>query len=159
MLFLKRGDVFKSKCEIIIHGCNCFNTMGKGIAAVVKKEFPLAFDSDQRTTKGDRSKLGKYTSATDTSAKYGTKTIVNAYTQFTFWDKNDMFCQKSFDLVISDIIKDFKQPMAMPAIGLGLANGKLPKIMDTLLIESQKQDIHLHVTDKLLYSKIEKYIV
>ena len=44
--------------NVIIHGANCQNTMGSGVAKQIKEHFPGAYDADLRTTKGDREKLG-----------------------------------------------------------------------------------------------------
>jgi O-acetyl-ADP-ribose deacetylase (regulator of RNase III) len=87
--------------DVIIHGCNCFCTMGAGIAKSIKQRYPQAFVVDQTTTiPGDKSKLGTYTvatietktramtrwtkkrSATGNDATLHTFQIVNAYTQY-----------------------------------------------------------------------------
>ena len=31
------GDIFKSDCEVIVHGCNCVHNFGAGIALTVRK--------------------------------------------------------------------------------------------------------------------------
>src|SRR5215831_95482 len=84
---LVKGDLLKLAKEgafdVIAHGCNCFCTMGAGIAKGVAIAFPEAYEADQRTLKGDRAKLGTCTSA-DIAIGNGTLTVVNAYTQFDF---------------------------------------------------------------------------
>ena len=47
--------------DLIVHGCNCFCTMGAGIAKQIKKNFPQAFEEDLKTEKGDHGKLGTIT--------------------------------------------------------------------------------------------------
>lgn len=42
----------------LIHGCNCFNSMGAGIAKEVKQRIKGAYQLDQKTKKGDSRKLG-----------------------------------------------------------------------------------------------------
>jgi O-acetyl-ADP-ribose deacetylase (regulator of RNase III) len=44
--------------DVIGHGCNAFVTMGAGIAAQIRKEFPQAYVADSQTKRGDKSKLG-----------------------------------------------------------------------------------------------------
>jgi len=44
--------------DVIIHGCNCFCTMGGGIAKTIKNEFIEAFNADRKTIKGSKDKLG-----------------------------------------------------------------------------------------------------
>jgi len=46
--------------DYIIHGCNCVNTMGAGIAYQVARFFPEAMQADMKTKRGDISKLGTY---------------------------------------------------------------------------------------------------
>ena len=57
-----KGDLLKlaleGKFDVITHGCNCFNTMGAGIARQIAIEFPEAAIADNYTKRGDKSKLG-----------------------------------------------------------------------------------------------------
>ena len=81
------GDLIKKakkgEFDLIVHGCNCFCTMGGGIAKGIKSEFPEAFDADQETPKGSKEKLG-----TCSFAKIEREGIhlivVNGYTQFDY---------------------------------------------------------------------------
>ena len=56
----KQGDLLQYAQEgvfdVIIHGCNCFCTMGAGIAKAIKARFPEAYQADCQTPKGDRAK-------------------------------------------------------------------------------------------------------
>ena len=57
---LIKGDLIQlaknGEFDVIIHGCNCFCTMGAGIAKTIKDIFPEAYKADLNTKKGDRSK-------------------------------------------------------------------------------------------------------
>lgn len=65
---------------VLVHGCNCFNNMGAGLAKSIAKEWPLADQMDKSTPSGDRTKLGNYTFANvDTNV-----VIVNLYTQYRY---------------------------------------------------------------------------
>jgi|LNFM01.1.fsa_nt_gb O-acetyl-ADP-ribose deacetylase (regulator of RNase III) len=68
--------------DVIAHGCNCFHTMGGGIAAQIRQHFPEAFAADVATPYGARAKLGTCSVATVSVAGGHDLTIVNAYTQF-----------------------------------------------------------------------------
>jgi O-acetyl-ADP-ribose deacetylase (regulator of RNase III) len=89
--------------DVIIHGCNCFNTMGAGIAKSIKQQFPAAYRADCQTQQGNPEKLGTYSSADvychrkqkqqratqkddqeDLEVQYHKLTIINAYTQFDY---------------------------------------------------------------------------
>ena len=72
MEFIK-GDLLHlalaKKLDVIIHGCNCFCTMGAGIARSIKECFPEAYEADCKTKRGKLSKLGSLSFATDMWAK------------------------------------------------------------------------------------------
>ena len=81
--FLKhrRGNILDmaeaGEFDIVVQGCNCFNTMGGGIAAQIAVKFPDARLADDETIKGDPGKLGSYTIGMD-----GKLVILNCYTQY-----------------------------------------------------------------------------
>ena len=68
--------------NVIVHGCNCFNTMGAGIALQIANRFPEALQADLLTIPGDRRKLGKATIATVRGDAEDALIIVNGYTQY-----------------------------------------------------------------------------
>lgn len=134
-----KGDLIKlaqaGEFNIIIHGCNCFCTMGAGIAKQIKKAFPEAYQSDKMTAKGDRDKLGTFTVAYLRSKKL---VIVNAYTQFGY-GRNQ--CHADYDAIRSvfrSLAEDVKEKcpnarIGYPAIGAGHAGGDwkiISKIID-----------------------------
>ena len=97
------GDIFKlaeqGKFDYVIHGCNCQNAMGSGIARTVRDNYPKAYAADMATKKGDLSKLGHFTHAyiSPQIVPYGEGmrgmkavtegfTIINAYTQAIYWE-------------------------------------------------------------------------
>lgn len=72
-------ELFKQgEFDIIVHQCNCFNTMGAGIAAVIAQEYPEAEAADQATRVGDINKLGTFEAV---QTKDGI--IINLYTQYS----------------------------------------------------------------------------
>lgn len=105
------------------HGCNCFNTMGKGMAVEVRTTCPDMYYVDCQTKKGDRNKLGTFT-----KAKIGNDNQIgfNLYSQYTYWDTKDMFCVKSFKKGIEELIvcciENKIEHLYLPYIGCGLAN-------------------------------------
>lgn len=143
-------DLFTYNSHVIIQGCNCFNTMGAGIAKIIQDNYPEAYKVDLDTKKGDREKLGSFTYAdvNPNNEKGKVKYIANAYTQFTHWDKEDMFYIEAFEKSLSGIIdfflskrtKDMTLKFSLPAIGLGLANGKIEEIYETLKNISKKYE-------------------
>jgi len=80
-----RGDLINlaldGHFDVIVHGCNCFHTMGAGLARQIKLAFPEAWSADCATPHGKRSKLGTCSHA-KCHRPQGTVTVVNAYTQY-----------------------------------------------------------------------------
>lgn len=114
--------------DVLVHGCNCYCSMGKGIAKPISQTFPEAFDADKATTKGDSSKLGNYSYAAVVRRGHPI-TIVNAYTQFDFWSKGPRADYDAIDHVFSLIARDFADKrIAYPLIGAGLAGGDWERI-------------------------------
>jgi len=113
--------------DVIAHGCNCFNTMGAGIAKTIKAHFPAAYAADMATRKGDRTKLGTCSSAVIPT--HGNLVVVNAYTQFD-WRGAGM--KVDYDAVASCMrwIKNHQagKRIGLPKIGAGLAGGDWGRI-------------------------------
>lgn len=138
------GDLIKEATEkpmidVLVHGCNCFCTMGGGIALQIKKIFPEAYLEDQNTISGDKNKLGTYTSYTYhynyAPIKRHHLTVVNAYTQYRFGKQKDTcyFDYTAFEKLVIQFNSDFKgKIVAMPWIGCGLAGGNKNKVLDIL---------------------------
>lgn len=115
--------------DVIVHGCNCFCTMGAGIAKQIKQHFPEAYDSDCRfSCKGDKKKLGYFSYAIHKNI-----TIVNAYTQYNYSGKNNAD-YKAIRSVFRNIKSKFHgKRIGYPLIGAGLAGGDwsiISKIID-----------------------------
>lgn len=170
-------DLFQHQTHILIHGCNCFNVMGAGIARIIKNDFSEAYKVDQKTIKGNRSKMGDFTYAdvNPNNLPNKTKYVVNLYSQYTHWDKEDMFDIKSFEKGLHKIINFFLNKrtknnipikFSLPAIGLGLANGKIEEIYEVLKECNNKYsdsnimiDLCLHEKDRSLnrrFKELEK---
>jgi len=118
------GDLVRDaeQYDVITHGCNCFCTMGKGIALQIKKKFPEAYEVDKKTKWGDKSKLGTISFTTNT-----TPIIVNSYTQYSFGSY--MFGGRDLDYMavktaMMEIKKNFSgKKIAMSKIGSSLGGG------------------------------------
>ena len=140
-----QGDLLKlakaGSFDVIAHGCNCFCTMGAGIAKGVAAQFPQAFHADQQTSKGDRAKLGTCSVAKVQTAN-GHLTLVNAYTQYDYrgsGDKIDYNAVRSCMRWISDNYGSGK--IGLPKIGAGLAGGDWSKILAIIEEELGGRDV------------------
>jgi O-acetyl-ADP-ribose deacetylase (regulator of RNase III) len=120
--------------SIIMHGCNCHNTMGSGIARQIRETYPQAYDADCLTTAGDRTKLGTITVSLADNKVGGKFVIVNAYTQYNFnrgGVLNDVFEYDAFQNILNGFARDAGPNMqiGLPYIGMGLAGGDAGRII------------------------------
>lgn len=114
--------------DIIVQGCNCFNTMGGGLAREIRELFPMAATVDDETQKGDYNKLGNYTTAFT-----GKFLIVNAYTQYSMSRGTDVFEYGAFQLILEKLAFAFPgKRFGLPYIGCGLAGGEQETIVDMI---------------------------
>ena len=122
--------------DVIIHGCNCFNIMGAGIAKQIKKEFPKAFEADKEFI-GE--KLGNYSCATILD-RDDVFVVVNAYTQYKIgYGSVDYNAIRS---VFKKINKDYNMlRIGYPKIGCGLAGGNWT-IVESIINEELKGQDH-----------------
>jgi O-acetyl-ADP-ribose deacetylase (regulator of RNase III) len=123
MLQHKKGNLLDlaeaGDFDIIIQGCNCFNTMGGGIAREIRERYPMAALVDSETEKGDYNKLGNYNTAFT-----GKFLIVNAYTQYNMSQVTDVFEYTAFLLLLEKLLYAYgDKRIGLPYIGMGLAGG------------------------------------
>lgn len=139
--------------DLIVHGCNCFCTMGAGIAKQIRDRWPEAYEADLKTVKGDRSKLGTCSYAKLVKTKVGSPLqIVNAYTQFNYGRNRrnvDYDAVQACMRYISGITPPDVR-IGMPRIGCGLAGGDWDIVYDIIREELDVQDV-------TVYAPIETY--
>ena len=136
-----KGDLLtladNGEFDVIIHGCNCYNNFGAGIAWIISQKYPSAWKADQDTVKGDKTKLGTYTQAqvlTKTNP-VSTFTIINAYTQYgcNASENVDLFEYESFETLLHKLAQEYpNSSFGFPKIGCGLAGGNEKVIMDMI---------------------------
>lgn len=146
-------ELFGSHVEygIMIQGCNCFHTMGKGIALEIKKRYPEVFDADLATNYGDYDKLGTFSKATiERDGK--TLTIYNLYSQYKFGNKDVMInyaaIEKGLYAIAEDIVKSGidDQGIIMPFIGGN--NGGGDPIFIKQIVQGTLGDLEVSVVGK-----------
>lgn len=132
-----------SHFDVIVHGANCFNTFGAGIALAVKHTFPEAYSADLRTKKGDINKLGTISYATHTLRLDGKSqlVIVNGYTQYNYGGMSRRADYKAIHSVFAEVKKQFSgKRIGYPRIGAGLARGKWEVISEIIDLELAGED-------------------
>ena len=123
----REGDLIElalaGEFDVIVHGCNCFHTMGAGIARVIRDRFPEAYEADKTTAHGTRDKLGTISTAliARTDARFH---IVNAYTQHHWKGTGVKAEYPAIRSCFEVIARDFDGArIGYPLIGAGLARG------------------------------------
>lgn len=106
--------------DVIVQGCNCFNTMGGGIAKEIRERYPMCAQIDSMTERGEYMKLGNWTEFDE-----GRFIIINAYTQYNMSTGKDVFEYPSFAVILQKLEHQFgDKRIGFPYIGMGLAGGK-----------------------------------
>lgn len=114
---------------VLIHGCNCFHTMGAGVAKCIKKKWPQVLEADKAfAKKGDVTKLGSVSYATI----HPNLVVANAYTQFSY-GRHTSKPYLDYDAIRScfqSIVSEYGEThtLVYPRIGAGLAGGDWTKI-------------------------------
>ena len=119
--------------DVIVHGCNCLNTMGSGIAAEIRDRHPQAYEADT-TYSSDVSnnieKLGNFSFYSHPNRFI----IINAYTQVNYLPRGeDHFEYDSFAVILRKVyLLGAKLRYGFPYIGMGLAGGDKDRIIAML---------------------------
>lgn len=119
---------------VIIHGCNCQNIMGKGLAAYLRKCYPGIYEADCKTTRGDRSKLGTYSVYKHTDNLI----FLNCYIQYSIY--RDQFGNPpvDYDAMMRCLVRIAEEyqtyKIRTPLIGCGLAGG-LWRIVENMFMK------------------------
>jgi O-acetyl-ADP-ribose deacetylase (regulator of RNase III) len=147
-----KGDLIQlalaGEFDVIIHGCNCFCTMGAGIAKGIKFNFPEAYAEDLNTEPGDKNKLGTISFA-EVKIPTGKLIVVNAYTQYHYAGADRLVDYGA----VRSAFREVKQKLSglrigYPAIGAGLAGGDW-NIIATIIDEELDGEQHTFVEFQL----------
>jgi len=138
MLRYIKGDIIRiieaKACDIVVHGCNCFHTMGAGIAKSLKTSFPGVYHADLQTPFGDESKLGTYS-----KYQHDSVLILNMYTQFNACPP---VSYKAIEDGFTALNVEYNKTTVMiPKIGAGLAGGNWDIISNIIDSCSTNNDI------------------
>lgn len=140
-----KGDLVKMACagefDVIVHGCNCFCTMGAGIAKSIKSIFPEAYLRDLETPVGSTEKLGTISWAPINRDGLDL-IVVNGYTQYKFGKHGVHVDYKAVQSVMNHVRKEFGgRRIGYPKIGGGLGGGDW-NIISEIIDETLKDEDH-----------------
>jgi len=149
-------EIFKSfkTSAILMHGANCQNIMGAGIARQIKKTLPELFIADTKCDFSPKEKLGKISYHRFPVGDKGQEKIgVNLYTQFNLGaDFSLKAFEKSLEIwqEVSEslsLTKDFTY--ILPKIGSGIGGGNWKEILDAI-------KNHFLVSEKVIIVEYDK---
>lgn len=131
-----KGDLIRmakeGQFDVIVHGCNCFQTMGAGIARQVAEAFPEALAADKETVWGHRDKLGSCSRAIITRG-LTQFVIVNGYTQFRYGRCGIKVRGFAVKAIMASVKKLYSgRRIAYPKIGCGLGGGEWEEISEII---------------------------
>jgi len=151
-----KGDLIslakEGEFDIIVQGCNCFCTMGKGLAPQIKETFPGAWKADLATIKGDMKKLGNYSYSYEKVKDGKLLVVINAYTQYRYNKKGEKNLHLDYDaltIVLKKINSVFAgKSIGVPLIGAGLAGGNWARIRITIIEQLKDMDVTIVYYEK-----------
>ena len=131
----RKGDLFKTDINHIVHGCNCMGVMGSGVAKIVKDQYPEAYAQYLKKHQKTGLILGEIQFINSNN-----KIIINAMTQDGYGKTSDRYANYEAIAQVFEKINDYfylisDGVIAMPMIGAGLANGDWGVI--SAIIESE----------------------
>jgi O-acetyl-ADP-ribose deacetylase (regulator of RNase III) len=128
--------------DIIIQGCNCFNTFGRGLAKEIRERLPKAYAADCKTKKGDMNKLGNYSTCVINTEGGDDFMVINCYTQYMYSNSEPQIDYEALTLCLRKINNEFKgAKIGVPLIGAGLAGGDWFKISEIIDRELKDLDV------------------
>lgn len=144
---VETGDIMamalKGQFDVLVHGCNCFHTMGRGLALSVAKVFPEAYEADKATTWGSKKKLGTISYCKDPILAPGL-TVVNAYTQHRFGTNKPHFSLVAMQRCLDAILLrwgDRGLRFGMPILGGTLGGGNPQENLQMIQKKMEDEDV------------------
>ncbi len=115
--------------DVIVHGCNCNNDMGGGIAAQIAAQYPEAKAADEEYHMyNEQFPVFQLGNASSTTTDDGFD-IVNGYTQLN--GGSGTFSYAALELVLMKVAALYAgKRIGLPYIGCGIAGGDQNKIVD-----------------------------
>ena len=143
MIIYKKGDLFTTHANIIVHGCNCQGVMGSGVAKQVRELFPSAYEAYREVKETTGLVLGDMI-----QAFYCGKFICNCLTQEYYGKDGKLYTdyeavRSSLRLVKSLAIEWDRKKISMPRLGCGLGGGDWNIV--SKIIEEELADFEVEV--------------
>lgn len=135
-----KGNLVKdiAQFDVVLHSCNCFHTMGAGVARQLREAYPEVYLADYHSTKyADRGKMGTYS-----KADIGGTVVLNCYAQYDYDATKKPFDYDAFRKVLVNVKREYSgKKIGMPMIGAGLAGGDWKEISKIIREELDGEDV------------------
>ena len=115
MIKVIEQDLLKFECDAIMHQCNCFCTMGSGVARSIRSLYPEVYDHDCKTRRGDEKKLGKVGAVKIKKPDAIIKYCFNNYSQFNYGYGKRQTNYEAFYRCLEKV-RDFSQENGMKSL-------------------------------------------
>lgn len=151
-----QGSLLDSEDKVIVHGCNALGKFASGVAGIVRKQYPEAYNAYMHAHENKKLIPGSII-----WAKSQNKIIANAITQPTYGRDafkvyvdynavricirtlNEICIRSQNEEVIKNWFGEAITSVSMPFIGIGLGNGN-PDIISSI-IEEEAKDINVSI--------------
>jgi O-acetyl-ADP-ribose deacetylase (regulator of RNase III) len=145
------GDLIKlaiqGEFDVIAHGCNCFCTMGRGLAPQMAEAFGCnRFPMEAHWRKGEYNKLGQIDAQiiypNDLPTLKSELWVINAYTQYHWDTATKPLDYEALTLCLRKINKLFpNRYIGLPEIGCHLAGGDWNIVKEIIKKELKDCDV------------------
>jgi O-acetyl-ADP-ribose deacetylase (regulator of RNase III) len=137
MIQVRKGDVLAVSAGLIVHGCNCQGVMGSGVAKIVKKMYPLAFDAYK--TKCDLEEHEQLLGGAQLVEVDDNLSIANLFTQQFYGKGVRQVSYDAVDVAFESLFLMTDQQIHIPKIGAGLGGGDW-EIISTIINQKAGPD-------------------
>lgn len=147
----QKGDIFKSKAQVIVNTVNCQGVMGKGLALAFKQRYPDMFTVYQQECQTGKLRIGRPTLYRDS-----TPWILNFPTKDSWKANSKMeYLEKGLKYFVAHYKEAGITSIAFPK--LGTQNGKLSwqEVGPLMVKYLSKLDINIYIY--IFDSDIEYY--
>jgi len=133
MLSYKQGCVVEAakagEMDYLLQSCNCFSTMGAGVAKLISSNFPQVATVDKADYRSPIERIGSYSSVFINGL-----TFINLYCQYDYGTNYRRFEYGSLRRAMDEIYRDFSftgKRVGLPMLGgnLGGADTELVKVI------------------------------
>jgi O-acetyl-ADP-ribose deacetylase (regulator of RNase III) len=137
-LLTVKGNLLDSDCQVMMHQCNCFSTMGAGIAKQFAQKWPEVSQADKAFMPyNPTGKLGQVSRAL---VAHSSVFVYNLYGQYNYGTGKQQTNYEALNSAIRKMLEELKQlpmftdlKMGLPyGMGCGLAGGDW-KIVSAML--------------------------